>query len=641
MKNIKVGIVGMGPRGLTVLERIVANERVRQSANLEIYLFDPNPAGVGCHDPEQEDYLLVNTVAGQITQFSDQSLLGAGPILEGPSFHEWLENANFSRRGERQGEKTIDRDGYYSRALFGRYLHWVYHYLVALAPAHVQIRLVRDSVLSAERGANDCWVLATQKSPFCVDYLYLTSGHTKPSSQKPAQRHVGKPGLETITVTDPYPVRQQLSFITPEMTVGIEGMGLTTFDILATLTVGRGGRFVDLPSGAKQYIASGREPRIAAFSRSGLPLTARAANQKGVSIQYRAKFLVADKIRALRATRKLDFQSDVFPLLLADMQFAYYEAYLRNRRDPVTAMLFCNQFLCADVAEREALVTQYIPAQDRFSWESLIDPIPPAALASALSFQTWMTEHLRRDLSEAKKGNVDGPLKAACDVVRDLRDNLRAAIDFGGLTEESHRWVLSEFAPIMNRIAVGPPASRIAELLALVEAGVLDFGFGPGATCKVAEAGKRMRIASSKWPERGMEVDVLVHARISMHSPAEDASPLLLGLLDDGHVRLFHNGAFHPGGIEVNRNFNWVSEDGSAVENAWALGIPTEGVKFYTFVVPRSGVNSTALVDAGRAVTKMLSMIGGHAVEPTEVLSADVPTAEYASAFASLYGALS
>jgi hypothetical protein len=126
-----------------------------------------------------------------------------------------------------------------------------------------------------------------------------------------------------------------------------------------------------------------------------------------------------------------------------------------------------------------------------------------------------------------------------------------------------------------------------------------------------------------------------------MHSPAEDASPLLLGLLDDGHVRLFHNGAFHPGGIEVNRNFNWVSEDGSAVENAWALGIPTEGVKFYTFVVPRSGVNSTALVDAGRAVTKMLSMIGGHAVEPTEVLSADVPTAEYASAFASLYGALS
>jgi uncharacterized NAD(P)/FAD-binding protein YdhS len=151
-----------------------------------------------------------------------------------------------------------------------------------------------------------------------------------------------------------------------------------------------------------------------------------------------------------------------------------------------------------------------------------------------------------------------------------------------------------------------------------------------------------MRLVSSLWPDRSVAVDVLVKARISMHSPADDASPLLRGLLKAGYVRLFHNGGFHPGGIEVSRDFNWVTASGQTLENAWALGIPTEGVKFYTFVVPRSGVNSTAIVDAGRAVSKMISLITGHAPAPhEEPIEAPVPTTEYASAFASLYGALS
>ena len=111
-------------------------------------------------------------------------------------------------------------------------------------------------------------------------------------------------------------------------------------------------------------------------------------------------------------------------------------------------------------------------------------------------------------------------------------------------------------------------------------------------------------------------------------------------LLAAGHVRLFFNGGFHPGGIEINREFNWVAEHGEVVSTAWALGIPTEGAKFYTFVVPRPGVNSTAVVDAGRAVAKMLSMVTGHVPARQSIALSELPTEEYASAFASLYGAL-
>jgi hypothetical protein len=149
-----------------------------------------------------------------------------------------------------------------------------------------------------------------------------------------------------------------------------------------------------------------------------------------------------------------------------------------------------------------------------------------------------------------------------------------------------------------------------------------------------------MRVCASHWPDRSADVHVLVKARISMHSPQDDASPLLRGLLEDGHARLFRNGGFHAGGIEVDRAHNWVARNGSVLRNAWALGIPTEGVKWCTFVVPRPGVNSTALGDAGRAVAAMLADLRAGEVEREPREPVQLRTEAEASEFASLYGAL-
>ena len=55
--------------------------------------------------------------------------------------------------------------------------------------------------------------------------------------------------------------------------------------------------------------------------------------------------------------------------------------------------------------------------------------------------------------------------------------------------------------------------------------------------------------------------------------------------------------------IEVDDQLNLVTSSGESVPNAWALGTVSEGSKFYTYIVPRPCVNSTALVDAGRSVT--------------------------------------
>jgi hypothetical protein len=52
-----------------------------------------------------------------------------------------------------------------------------------------------------------------------------------------------------------------------------------------------------------------------------------------------------------------------------------------------------------------------------------------------------------------------------------------------------------------------------------------------------------------------------------------------------------------------------VSAESALQDSLWALGTLVEGCKFYTFVLPRPGANSTSMVDAGRAVGCMMEVI--------------------------------
>jgi hypothetical protein len=185
---------------------------------------------------------------------------------------------------------------------------------------------------------------------------------------------------------------------------------------------------------------------------------------------------------------------------------------------------------------------------------------------------------------------------------------IRSAIDFAGLTEQSHRWVLSEFLPIMNRLAVGPPKERIAQWLALMDAGVVRADFGPGAR-SVYDEDAGCFVIHSHWSGASEQANVLVRARASLPGPLEDKSPLMRKMVKHGIVKPFMNGSYHPGGITVDRNMNVVGADGGVQDSLWALGTLVEGCKFYTFVLPRPGANSTSMVDAGRAVGRMMDAI--------------------------------
>src|ERR1700759_3377302 len=89
----------------------------------------------------------MNTVASQVTMFLDESVDCEGPILHGPSLHEWARfNALIGPLEDLPDHLyeeacRLGPDDYPSRAFYGRYLTWVLHHLIDTAPPGVRIVL--------------------------------------------------------------------------------------------------------------------------------------------------------------------------------------------------------------------------------------------------------------------------------------------------------------------------------------------------------------------------------------------------------------------------------------------------------------------------------------------------------------------
>ncbi|WLE59898.1 FAD/NAD(P)-binding protein [Burkholderia plantarii] len=577
-----VVIVGVGPRGLGLLERLHAHCLSGSLPDdLVVHLVDPIGEGVGVHLADQPDYLLVNTVAGQITVFADHTVRGAGPVLFGPSLAQWA---------------NVDANAYLPRATLGRYLRFAYRYFLDLLSASIPVHEHRTrAVAVARRPGGGYRVELAQGAPLEADFLFLCTGHGRNRLDAPQAALVR--WSEAAAARNPlvqylprcYPLAA-LEAIPSSARVAIRGMGLSANDVVAALSSGRGGVFFRTRHGQLRYAPSGREPVLMLFSRQSLPFGARARNQKGVGGQHQAVFLTRqaiDHARERRGAARLDFREDVLPLLVREMAWV-----MRAARGLETASLLAS-------GPRPGEIEQVM---------ALLDAPDAHAFADIDAYRAHLDAAMREDLRRAARGNLDDPHKAAADVIRDVRDNLRYAIEQGGLSAESYRDYLDNFMPVMNRLAVGPPMSRVEEWLALADAGVLQFCGGPGARLECDDAAGCF-VVHTRFRERAHRAaaDVLIDARIEAASLELDDSPLLGALRAGGLVRPFANGQVVPGGIDIDAHGHPLDAAGQPLERVWALGNPTEGANFYTYILPRPQVNSRFIHDAGRAVLEMFA----------------------------------
>ena len=637
---MEVCLVGAGPRGLSVLERLCAQERKSPRwSRVVVHVVDPDPPGSGrVWRPSQSRHLLMNTVASQVTVFTDDSVVIDGPLEEGPSLYQWAKalvaiakatGSPAPNNAVLREARALGPDTYPTRALYGQYLTWAFRHVAANAPGHVRVRVHPSRAVALEDGDPELGGSGPQTVELedgtlltGLSAVVLAQGHVPvrlTGAERELSDYADRHGLTYIAPANP--ADTDLSSIAPGEHVLMRGLGLNFFDYMALFTHGRGGVFERVDD-RLVYHPSGREPRMYAGSRRGVPYQARGENEKGAHGRYSPRLLTAEYVSTLRtpstAREPIRFGTGLWSLIAMEVQSVYYETLLAKRETPSAVAEFAARYLAAEPgADEERLLDEAgIGPEERWDWERIAQPYDAQAVSDRDAFGAWLRGYLDEDVRKAHEGNVSGPFKAALDILRDLRNEVRLAVDHGGLDAASHRDELDHwYTPLNAYLSIGPPASRIEEMAALIDAGILEVT-GPGMRVGADEHdpdGPCYIGTSSEIPDVRARATALIECRLPEIDLRRTADPLMDHLLRTGQCRSYRvpgvEGDYETGGLDVSgRPYRLLNAQGTAHPRRFAYGVPTESVHWVTAAGIRPGVGSVTLEDSDAIAATVLAL---------------------------------
>lgn len=626
MDDFSIAIVGSGPRGISILERLCRNvPELAADKNIIIHIIDSTSVGSGrVWRPNQSKEVIMNTVASQITLFTDESVECKGPIIKGPGLYHWAKNI---LPAEKEIPPSIKKEAgnlcpnsYPSRAFYGYYLNWVLRFLENSKPNNVKIYRHYNTVIALDDIANEKQVISLDNplSYLIVDAVVLAIGHfdvilTKQETK--LQSFAMSNNLQYIPPSNA--ADTVLEEINPKEPIILRGLGLTFFDYMALLSTGLGGKYIRI-NGKLVYKPSGKEPKLYAGSHRGIPYHARGENEKGPFGRYEPRFLTINKIDQIKKKaifEDVSFKDEIWPLISKEVKSLYYETLLLHSNHLSIDFIEEYKKIWNEEDEKSLLLKFKIPEKDWWSWDKMASPYKDMSFKEQDLYRKWIIEYLYNDIKKAKEGNVSNPLKAALDALRDLRNEIRLIVDYGGISGESYKNDLDKWYNHLNPfLSIGPPVSRIEEMVALMEAGILEL-IGPDMQVESITNQKCFRVYSPLIPDYKIESRYLIEARLPAIDIRRSTDPLLQYLLETGQCRSFvirnkvNNEKYETGGLEVTNPHNQViNKDGVPHSRQFAFGIPTEGVHWATAAGIRPGVNSVTLGESDALARRILSL---------------------------------
>jgi FAD-NAD(P)-binding len=602
---IEFAIVGLGSWGLCVLER-TANKARRTNASIRLHLVEPGQLGGGVYAQEQPDYLVLNNPCGQLSLFASPDESERPPYAVG--LHQWVVETgyqwvDYECRITTTGTPILPTD-YLPRRIMGEYLAWFYDTLLADVPPNLEVvrHYAAATDITPEIGGRETLHLNNGHT-LSVDHVVLTSGHTwnnDPEGQ-----------AASVNYLRPYPVEYFDDRLGPGEAIAIAGMGLVGFDLLTAFTVGRGGTF-ETDGDRMHYVRSGKEPVIYLYSRSGVPYCAKSAHGVDPYGDYQPVVCTPEGFSELTnpggspRRRRVDFRHDLLPLLFAEMQARYYThaAFLKDglpgsqaARDVLRAGWTQGRF-GEGVAQLEPTYGAFDPADFLFAGAG-------DTFESSEEYRTHFYDMVAADLHEALMEG-GSPIKAALEVLRILRDQLRSVIEFGGLTLDSYIDFQSNVRGRINRLEAGPPPLRSQQLLGLMDADVVRVPFGPNPDVTLTDDGL-VRIRATELPS-AVEATVggVVRGYLDLPSLARSGSPLLNHLYAKGRLTQLTYGATPVGSVAISEDFHPYDTEGRLQTNLSLLGVLTEGVRYFTHYLPSPRSRLRAVLDAQDCVEAII-----------------------------------
>jgi len=653
-------VIGAGPRGTSVLERLLANwASAGPAGTLHVDVIDPYPAGPGhVWQPGQSRLYLMNTQSFYPTVIPEDQGLAAP--LAGHTFDQWRElqqrRPDPSLTDEERAEVSgLGQTDFPSRALYGRYLRSTLEELLTRLPAGVTVDFhpaTATSVRHAAAGPGDPSA-APEKSAvrfdvalddgtvLTVDSVVLALGHLD-AQLNPEQRELRSAAEELglLYVPPAAPADVDWSVIPAGRHVLVRGMGLNFFDVMGQLTEGRGGRFLAAEAnGELTYQPSGREPLIIAASRRGTPYRAKATltgyYPGAVQLRYCTEAAIA---KFADSGIRPSFDYDLWPLLHRDAIWAYYSTLARSQPDAV--LTGPAEFLRAlDESLRphahstgkwenaaESVVAVHIREAHRLNLLGLAAPLAGRSFDSRAELDAAVVEYLLDDARRSALGE-DDPVKMAIGALHHGRAVLKTAVADSGITDES--WVAGLrgwFESFVEGLASGPPALRAAQLAALARAGVVRF-VGPDPKFGV-DRRARMFTAASPWVDEtdggteesvdgGSEIlggavtgAVCATAMIEALAPANrvavNASPLLEQLLAEGLVRprlmmTVEGIPVQTSGLDVVPHpYRPLGANGSVTDGLYVLGLQLSATQWGTAIAAEARPTSGPVYRSGQ-----------------------------------------
>jgi uncharacterized NAD(P)/FAD-binding protein YdhS len=502
--------------------------------------------------------------------------------------------------------RAVTPHDYLPRRVMGEYLQWFYAALVADAPPGVEIlhhRTTAVDVVAAAHGRES--VLLADGRSIEVDHVIVTSGHTENAGVDPEDMAV--PALY------PYPVEAAVREIPGRKPLGVAGMGLVALDVVAGLTLGRGGLFVDRGD-RKRYVPSGREPVLMLFSRSGLPYNAKSVAAADPTGEYEPVIFTERAVADLRGepgrparTGGVDLRRDLLPLIFGEMQVRYYSqsALLASgetaKRAAIAALSAAWQ-----AGEMEREVATYSARYGPFDAVEHLLGVNETEFVSSKDYEAWAYSTIEADLDEALKQGTSSPIKAAHEVLRVLRDPMRQVIEFGGLSRDSYLDFHDNVRSRVLRLVAGPPVVRSKQLLALMEAGIVHLPSGPSPRLERA-TGSAVKVSSTHLdrPYSGL-VDQMIRGHLDDPSIVRSASPLLRNLYGRGRITQMHYGETAVGSIALSSDAHPVDAGGAVQDKLWFFGPVTEGVRYFTHYIPSPKSRVRMFLDAEACLEEVL-----------------------------------
>jgi FAD-NAD(P)-binding len=624
---VSVVIVGAGPRGTGLLERLCANApELFGECRLEIHLVDPNPFGSGqIWRSGQSPLLWANSQAGDMTMFTDSSCSIEGPILPGPDMSQW---AAIARQTPMLHDalnaelRSLNEQSFPSRRLVNEYLAWTFWRTVEAAPDGISIQVHPERALELTDAPDGRQVvtLENRRTPLVADVVLLALGHLPTQPLGPSIEvadFASEHGLQYLA--ENYAADADLSAVHPGEDVLVRGFGLAFIDLMVLLTEGRGGSYREV-DGRLVYRPSGREPRLHVGSRRGVPYRSKLTYHLCAEPAPHPRFLVATAVDELLALpRPIDFQAHVWPLLVKELLFGYYHELFLGHPDRVRIPWARFEQALAQLPAGpglDELVAEAVPdPADRFDLGDFDRPLDGKRFEDADRLQHWTRAHIEADITRRSDPHFSADL-GVFNALLAVLPPVGRLLGSGRIAVRSQLVDLPRFLGLFSYLASGPPPRRLRELLALAEAGLVRF---LGADTEVRVVGDRDEagfVALSPSVPVPVRTRALIEARVPRPSLARSADPLVQSLYAQGAlgeqelVDAADGLAVGTGRLQVTGDCRIVDVAGRAHPRRYAFGAWTSAATPAAFSRPRTDAPFFQQNDA--AARRVLGLLAGE-----------------------------